>query len=396
MSLRSLSVIAHFGSRRRTSSGAVALACIALLVAACSSSGSSSQSAASTAPSASSSSSGSLAAGAAGTQTVRPTNIPLTTPLGAAVPKNKTVDVVTCGVPACTDNVTFLKAGTNALGWKLNVISGGTSTESAKAAWDSVVANPPDAVLGFGYNPSIFSAETKQLAAMHIPDVQFSTGYPASNGVNAVLFNTPAFEAMGSFLAQYVTAESGASAATSVLFVYPPVYAVNEQSYVGFKAEFAKICAQCPLASLPVQASAIGSTLPNQVVGYVSAHPSVKYVITAFSDMTAGMPQALQAAGLSGKVKLLTLDDSPALAAMLTNGQVGATIQQPWETTTWLALDYFMRVFTHQSTDVDLAANEKLPLWVVTKSNLPAGSSTAKQPVVADYQAQFERLWGIN
>src|ERR1700678_762466 len=176
MSLRNLWVITQPGSRRRTSSGAVALACIVVMVAGCSSSSSSSPAAASSAPSASSSAASSSAspAAAAGTVTTRPTSIPLTTPLGGPVPKNKTVDVVTCGVPACTENVAFLKAGTNALGWKLNVISGGTTTESAQAAWDSVVANPPDAVLGFGYDPTIFAAETKKLAAMHIPDLQFS------------------------------------------------------------------------------------------------------------------------------------------------------------------------------------------------------------------------------
>jgi ribose transport system substrate-binding protein len=400
MSLRNLWVITQPGSRRRTSSGAVALACIVVMVAGCSSSSSSSPAAASSAPSASSSAAASAsvspAAGGVGTVTTRPTSIPLTTPLGGPVPKGKTVDVVTCGVPACTENVAFLKAGTNALGWKLNIISGGTTTESAQAAWDSVVANPPDAVLGFGYDPTIFAAETKKLAAMHIPDLQFSTGFPASGGVNAVLFNAPAFEAMGSFLAQYVTAQSGVSAATSMLFVYPPVYQVNYESYLGFKAEFSNICGSCPLASLPVLVTSIGSTLPSQVVGYVSAHPGVKYVITAFSDMTAGLPQALQAAGLSGKVKLLTLDDSPSLAPLIESGQVQATVQQPWETITWLALDYFMRVFDHKPTGVDLAANAKLPLWVVTKSNLPAGSATAKQPVVAGYQAQFEQLWGLN
>jgi ABC-type sugar transport system substrate-binding protein len=399
MSLRNLWVITQPGSRRRTSSGAVALACLVAVVAGCSSSSSSSQAAASSAPPASSSAasgSTSPAAGAAGTVTTRPASIPLTTPLGGPVPKAKTIDVVTCGVPACTENVAFLKAGTDALGWKLNVISGGTTTESAQAAWESVVANPPDAAVGFGYDPTIFAAETKKLAAMHIPDLQFSTGYPASGGVNAVLFNTPEFEAMGSFLAQYVTTQSGVSAATSVLFVYPPVYQVNHQSYLGFKAEFSSICGPCQLASLPVLVTSIGSTLPSQVVGYVSAHPGVKYVITAFSDMTAGLPQALQAAGLSGKVKLLTLDDSPSLAPLIENGQVQATVQQPWETITWLALDYFMRVFDNKPTSVDLAANAKLPLWIVTKSNLPAGSATAKQPVVAGYQAQFEQLWGLS
>jgi ribose transport system substrate-binding protein len=397
MSLRNLSVTHHCGSRRRTLPGAVALAGIAVMVVAgCSSSNSSSQTGASSAPPQSSpAASGSPSVAAAGTVAIRPTSIPLTTPLGGAVPKDKTIDVVTCGVPACTENVAFLQAGTNALGWKLNVISGGTSTESAQAAWEGVVANPPDAVLGFGYDPSIFAAETAKLAAMHIPDLQFSTGVPASHGVNAVLFNTPEFEAMGSFLAQYVTAESGVSAATSVLFVYPPVYAVNYQSYLGFKAEFSKTCAPCQLASLPVLASSIGSTLPSQVVGYVSAHPGVKYVITAFSNMTAGLPQALQAAGLSGKVKLLTLDNDPGLASLIENGQVQATVQQPWETITWLALDYFLRVFDNKPTDVDLAANAKLPLWIVTNKNLPSGSTTAKQPVVAGYQAQFERLWGI-
>jgi hypothetical protein len=33
------------------------------------------------------------------------------------------------------------------------------------------------------------------------------------------------------------------------------------------------------------------------------------------------------------------------------------------------------------------------PLWLITKSNLPA-SHSAVFPMVADYQSQFKKLWG--
>src|SRR5436190_22704553 len=49
----------------------------------------------------------------------RPTTIPVKVPVGAPVPKGKTVYFISCGTPECSEESDIIKQGTDALGWTL-------------------------------------------------------------------------------------------------------------------------------------------------------------------------------------------------------------------------------------------------------------------------------------
>ena len=78
---------------------------------------------------------------------VRPTQIEVTTPVGAPVPKGKTVEWLQCPIPACTQLGDGLKAATDALGWKLKIIDSGLTAETIANAWAKAAANKHDAVI---------------------------------------------------------------------------------------------------------------------------------------------------------------------------------------------------------------------------------------------------------
>jgi ABC-type sugar transport system substrate-binding protein len=379
------------------------LVAVGMLGTACSSSSSGNQAGTSSSSGTTTSSSGTTTSNIALQQaleglTTRPTKIPLTTPLGAPVPKNLTIDFIGCGVPACTKIANFIKTGTDALGYKLVVSSVGTTSTSAKAAFDAVIAQRPAALIASpGGALSTYAPELSEIRKLGIVDVVLSVNTPPEYGVNAELFGADNFSKMGVFLAKYVIASAGgAKAKPNAVMVYPPAFGVNAISANSFKSEFAQTCPGCGVATLPVPVTAIGSDLPSLIVGYLQAHPSVQYVATAFDDMTLGLPQALRTAGLASRVKILSLDNEPALSQYIANGQVLATVQQPWETIGYLALDYILRTLDKKPTNVDLAADEALPLWAVTKQNLPAGATSQYFPMIATSLQQFEKLWGIS
>jgi hypothetical protein len=56
----------------------------------------------------------------------------------------------------------------------------------------------------------------------------------------------------------------------------------------------------------------------------------------------------------------------------------------------WRSVDYLARLWSGSAVSANTSA--PLPMWYVTKENLP--STTENFPYVADYQAEYEKLWG--
>ena len=168
---------------------AVAMAvATALAVGACSSSPSSGSAWAGT-PSSGASGASSISAAQTAVRAAlqRPGQIEVTQPLGAPVPRGKTVDWVQCSIPACTQLGQALKQGTDALGWTLDVIDGGITPESIADAWSIAVRSHHDAVIGSGFPRSIFETQVQSLAKANTPIVLIDVTDAPGNGVTGVI-----------------------------------------------------------------------------------------------------------------------------------------------------------------------------------------------------------------
>ena len=66
----------------------------------------------------------------------------------------------------------------------------------------------------------------------------------------------------------------------------------------------------CPGCKVSVQttnfSTGIGTTDPAQIVSYLQRNPDTDYIVVGIGDATAGIPEALAAADLAGKVKIVT------------------------------------------------------------------------------------------
>jgi ribose transport system substrate-binding protein len=139
-----------------------------------------------------------------------------------------------------------------------------------------------------------------------------------------------------------------------------------------------------------VSASDIGTpTVSSAITAYLQSHPGVNVVESSDSDVAIGLPSALQSAGQNPSIVLL--DTSPTVSSYIANGQVAVTTGVDWPTIIWQMFDTFARIFTGQSTQPDTSAAQ--PQWLISKDNIPSTSSYF--PLVANYQAQFKKLWGL-
>jgi ribose transport system substrate-binding protein len=382
----------HTGVRVATMVGGAALL---LAATACggSSSGGSPPSSSSSTPAASSSANSQFAGVTAEVQKnlQRPTQIGITTPLHGKPAPNKTVEWLQCAVPACVALTKPLQEATTEVGWKLKVVNAGATPETIKNAWDQAVQDKPDAVVASGFSRVLFNPELAQLKAMGIPVIDLTTADSPGNGLSAVFDYGPDYLASGKRLADYALSKDGTK--VNAVMVLSSAFANLTFVGKGFQAEIKAKCPSCPVASFEVPVTSIGGDLPTRITSYFTAHPNVNWAYIGYDDMVLGVPAAMQSAGISGKVSLLTIDNEPATQAYMKNGQdLVASDGFPGPEIMWRVVDYLLRYFNHQSTAPSTAHN--YPVWLLDGANVP--STTSSFPLVENYQAQYEQLWGLS
>jgi ribose transport system substrate-binding protein len=324
----------------------------------------------------------------------RPTSVGITDPVGAPIPKGKSIAYIQCGSPACVVNGDALQQAASVVGWKVNRINAGLTAESIQSAWQQAVSEHPDAVVTSGSPRSLFNPQLAQLAASKTPVINMTTADPPGNGLTAVYGYGPQWTTQGKIIGDYMLVNSGGKPVHELsvtVSAYANLGLIGAEASKEIKAQ----CGSCSTSTLDVPVTSIGSDLPSRVVSYLSAHPDVNWVYVGFADMMSGLPTALSAAGL-GNVKIVTIDRTTASETYVKNGQslvmsAGFDVSEMM----WRSVDYLARLWTGKSTAQDTAVNG-LPLWVVTKANQPAANSTTGYyPFVANYVAQYKKLWGV-
>lgn len=320
----------------------------------------------------------------------RPTSIGITTKLNAKIPSPKTITYMECGVPSCAALAIPLRHALTDVGWKLRVVNTGSTPESIKAAWDSVVQNKPDGVITIANPSTIFKSELQQLGQAHVPVIQITTtDKPGEGGTAATFADGPWYTKQGPRLARYVLVNGGTKA--HVLTVEAPALPTVTIMQNSFKSYLAVHCSTCKVDKLEVPLTSVGKDLSSRIVSYLSAHPDVNWVYTAFVDMNAGLPAALSEAGLN-KVKVITFNTDATTDQYIRQGQnVVAAVTYPGAEIKYRSVDWFLRHFANQPTAP--SQNAPQPDWLITKDNIP---STNNFTNVVNLDSQYRALWGVH
>lgn len=321
----------------------------------------------------------------------RPTSIGIDVPLRGEIPRGKTIWWMQCSSPACVALTKPLKAATEAVGWNLRVVNAGLTPEAVKAAWDQAVQGDPDAVIGSGFSRALYEPELKALADRGVPVLNMTTADPPEDGYAATQNYGPDFTAGGERLARFVLSQSG----DDVHAVTITASAFANLGFVarGFTDTIEAECSSCTVDEMTVPATSIGNDLPTRVSAYLQGHPDVNWVYIGYADMMVGVPAALASASISkDDVRFVTIDSLPTTAQyMADDNYLVAADGSPKPEMMWRHVDFLLRWFNRESTDP--ATAHTLPSWTITKDGLP--STTDDFPLVEDYEAQYEQLWGV-
>lgn len=385
--------------RRHRRSGSVALAAgVLLLMTACSSSSTSSgDSGAATTTGSSSASGGSntqaVAAAKAEFAKYSVAQPDVTVPaLPSKPPAGKTITILTCPNPVCTQETDAAAQAAKELGWKVTALSSAQTPEAYQGALNQIVASPTDFVAITPSTPDSFIAS--QLAALQkagskVIEMSPSGSTPSAQGlVQAAVAGIPLFTVSGQLMGDAIV--SDANGAADTVFVWDPSIATVIGSV---KDAFTRVVTSGggSVGVLNVSFADIGKTIPGQVVSYVQSHPKVKYVAFAVADAATGVPQALAAAGLSKQVKLISRAPSAGTMTDIKSGAQWASVGEENAAGGYRAVDLFARM----AMNVDLGDLRNTAGWhqIFLQSNLPAAAGA---PTTPGSPQAFRTAWHLN
>jgi ABC-type sugar transport system substrate-binding protein len=375
---------------RRSVTFAALVAAIAIVAAGCGSSSSNTSSSSGSSASsgaAASSTTTKEAQAAAQKYATLPTSLNLP-PVSKSIPSGKTVTYVHCGVEVCSTIVKAIKNAADVLGWKTKIVPSAGTPPSVKQAWGNVVRIKPAAAFGSGFDATLYASELKQLKAENVPVMSWATLDKEGNGIVFAKGGPDEVGIVGEQQAAWVVSSTGGKANT--VYVDLPTYTILKPVRLGFEKAYKQWCPGCAYDTMSVPLTAIGKDAPSRIVSYLRSHPKVNRVALSYDGVGVGLPAALKAAGLAGKVQFVGEAPTATNLAYVKAGTEGATVSQGYYEIWATFVDAAARAATGQSLAPD--QGWKPPWFLVTKDNIDK-VGTNFGPVVPNLNEQLKKLW---
>ncbi|MBN9620110.1 MAG: substrate-binding domain-containing protein, partial [Actinobacteria bacterium] len=265
--------------------------------------------------------------------------------LPSAPPKGKTVTILTCNIPTCATAAAGAKAAAEAVGWIPTVLQDDSTPQGYTSLMNQVAANPPDALI---YIPALPDSSIQpQLARLQAAGTKIVEESPlgdplATDGpVKAVVLGQADGRLAGEVMGRAVDAD--ANGPTKAVFVWDPSFSAGWGPVKdGFTEAVESVGGS--VGVLPITVQNIGKQAPSQIVSYLQAHPDTKYIATPAVDYQAGLDPALQAAGLLGKVKVISRATNQATLAAIKDGTDWAGVAIELASGGWRGMDQAIRL----------------------------------------------------
>lgn len=327
---------------------------------------------------------------------VRPTTLPSFPVITKKIP-HKSIVFVTCGDSGpCGAEPAVLKKFTDHLGWSLTTIvvagTAGTPTQVAnmQTAMAQAVSDHPFAIVTSAWKESLFPASYSQMVSQHILLVNCCSVDTANgNAKGGLIYNigTPSQSgSVGILMAEMDVAAAPNGVAHVANWDLGGVYPILAAVYPTMAHTLTHISPHSTSVDVPFDGSG-----PAQMVAYLQGHRAINEIDLSTDGIITGLPEALQAAGLSHRVKIIGEGGTVA------NGQFIYTGQQ-FGTTSFDFVGYFgfmVNALVQAATGHKVLPSQGTPHWVYVKSNVPnlmlAGSGVF--PIEKDAYQQFFAHW---
>jgi ribose transport system substrate-binding protein len=319
----------------------------------------------------------------------QPSEFPVTEKL-KSVPKGEEIDYVDCGTPICALFWEILEPAAQTMGVKLERVKAGSAANTVTAAFDTVIQKEPAAVIVGSVSMELWSKQLKELQDKEIPVVTTGISDAEEFGVESPQASNANSERSGELMAAYVIAEM-AGEESNVVFYETPELSFTTIIAESFQSEFERLCPECSVRIAQVGVAELGNTAPNTVVSDLQANPDTNVAVFGTAEIEAGLPAALQAAGI--EVETLGSSPGPAELQYLKEGKSTAVLGFDLPVLTWTLLDQAAREIAGQ----ELTGPEAEGLGVLqflTKEDVQYDVSKGWSGY-PEFAEKFAELWGV-
>jgi ABC-type sugar transport system substrate-binding protein/actin-like ATPase involved in cell morphogenesis len=275
------------------------------------------------------------------------------------------------------------------LGLETTVVDLGSSAESASAAWQETADALPDAVVAGGVPLALVETPFATLVANGVPVVVWASPDAPGTGVVDNLVGLDDYAANGQLLADVVAT----AADPGGVLLYRHDDAVANAVEAGFRAELDAACPDCAVEVVPVPPGSVGVDLPGAIVADVQARPDVRSVVLAIGQMAIGVPEALEEAGLTGQVRLLTQAGGALNATYVAQGRQAADIAFPTGVLAYRLVDAAARALT--GAPPAASWEQPFPRRILTPDTIADVDPAVGWRGPSGFEEQFRALWGV-
>lgn len=317
-------------------------------------------------------------------------SIGLSEPL-EALPEGKSVIFVTNPNPVVLASVSEFERAGEVLGLDVSTIDGGLAPDTYAAAVQTAVERDPDMIFTIGYPPDAYADIIQPYldgGGLLLGD---AFGTPELDPRVEAEWDTSAMlEEMTRAEANWVVADSGGDA--NVVYFGVPDYPVQVGQMEAFEDEMGRLCPDCTVHMESVPATDLGTGVPGKVVSFLQRNPDTNYIVVGFGDVAVGVPEAMNAAGITG-VRGVSHKGAPANHEMVKNENVFVTdLSHPLGAFGWYWADGVARAFAGQ--EIEQVQPYGTPMQFLTAEDIDFDTSELWDGGF-DWESQFRELWGV-
>ena len=318
----------------------------------------------------------------------QPSPFPVTEPL-KSVKKGATVAFMDCGTSICGLFWQFLEPAAKTMGVKVTRYKAGQAANTVTGAFDSAFAAKPDAVIVAGIAIELWANPLKKFQDADIPVVTTGVLGTEKYGIKAAQAAETASLQEGKLMANYTAAKFSDAKKIAVYDV--PELTFTRLVVDGYKKDLAKVCSDCSVRVTHIPVATMGTTAPQRVVSDLQKNSDTDLAVFAIDEIEAGLPAALQAAGI--KVKTLGNSPSPTQLQYLKEGKETAGLAVDLPVLGWTLLDQAARQMVGQELTGDEAKGIS-PLQFLTQKDITFDPSKGWTGY-PDFAQRFAKLWGV-
>jgi ribose transport system substrate-binding protein len=314
-------------------------------------------------------------------------------PLAAPLPEGLNIAFLDVGTPVAGVMWDLIQPIVEITGIKLTREPIGATPEAQDAAMASVYEKGYDGIINVTAEPQFYPNQAEKLveagvpiasaSVMHTDDYGFPTG-----------FNGPDFmEEVGRAQAAAAIVRTNGEATE---FVF---YPVNEFEFTGFQRDgfvekMAELCPDCTVRDVGIPIDEVIAIDNSRIVSDLEAHPETQYYVASADEITVGMPERLDLAGVTTK-GYGTWSIPPNLDQVAA-GLADATFAEDFSLFMWTVVDQLFREITGTpyewpAPEVSAPAVMKLLDQGLAEEYVPTHGYLA----VPDYQEQYAENWGF-